>query len=392
MRYSFADCEIDTDALRLSRAGEPVAVEPQVFDLLVLLAKNAGRVVSKDEMIASVWQGRIVSDATISARINAARSAVGDDGKRQDVIRTLPRRGIMLQANVAAASPAAPQADTRQHIRYATSADGAHIAWAQSGSGPPVLRAGHHLTHLELDWQSRLWRPTFDKLGAQHTLIRYDARGTGLSDHSTEGADLSSYVDDLKAVADAAGLDRFPLIAHLQSAPVAIRFIADNPGRVTRLILHEGYCRGRAMRAGAPYSPETDPVVALMRDGWGDPDNGFMRGWASMIVPTAPAEDVTALIRLLASAAPREFVVPARMVIDRFTVEDCLDKVDVPTLIVHARGDTIHPVSEARMLAMGIADAELLIVESTNTICIPSDPTWEEQTAAIVDFLDGAGA
>ena len=94
MKYRFADCEIDLGAHVLRRAGDAVHVEPQVFDLLTVLAGAGGDLVGHDDLIARVWQGRIVSDATLAARISAARAAVGDDGKRQAVIRTVPRRGI----------------------------------------------------------------------------------------------------------------------------------------------------------------------------------------------------------------------------------------------------------------------------------------------------------
>jgi DNA-binding winged helix-turn-helix (wHTH) protein/pimeloyl-ACP methyl ester carboxylesterase len=399
MLYQFADCVLDSDTLRLTRGGSHVPVEPQVYDLLVLLASRAGKVVSRDEMIEAVWNGRIVSDATISARINAARKAVGDDGHRQEIIRTLNRRGIELHVAVeqsggpskGESAPAAAVTQT-QKVKYARSADGTRIAYGVSGKGPPLLRAGHHLTHLDLDWHSRLWRPMWDAFGSQHTLVRFDERGTGLSDHAIDGVGISDFVGDLKAVADAAGLERFALLAHLQSTPVALRFIAENPGRVSRLVIHEGYCRGRSMRDGARQSANADPVVALMQNGWGDPENGFMRAWASMIVPNAPPEDVTELIGLLSSAAPAGSVVPARRIIDRFTAEDCLDKIKIPTLIVHARGDTIHPLDEARVLAMGIEGAELVVVESSSTICIPCDPTWQEQVDTIMSFLQADDA
>jgi DNA-binding winged helix-turn-helix (wHTH) protein len=101
MIYRFADCVLDTDRHRFTRSGEPVDLEPQVFDLLTLLAENAGRLVTKDQMIDRVWGGRIVSEATISSRISVARAAVGDTGKDQQTIKTIARRGIELIAPVA---------------------------------------------------------------------------------------------------------------------------------------------------------------------------------------------------------------------------------------------------------------------------------------------------
>src|SRR6266571_1452844 len=94
MTLSFGDYEIDVERRELRRAKTPVHVEPQVFDLLVYLVQNGDRVVSKDDLIASVWGGRIVSDSTLTSRINAARKALGDSGGDQKLIRTIPRKGL----------------------------------------------------------------------------------------------------------------------------------------------------------------------------------------------------------------------------------------------------------------------------------------------------------
>ncbi|MEA2868567.1 MAG: hypothetical protein QOE39_3282 [Bradyrhizobium sp.] len=94
MILSFDDCEVDLERRELWRAKRAVHVEPQVFDLLVYLLRNRDRVVSKDDLISSVWGGRIVSESTLTSRVNAARTAVGDSGREQRLIRTIPRKGL----------------------------------------------------------------------------------------------------------------------------------------------------------------------------------------------------------------------------------------------------------------------------------------------------------
>ena len=94
MILSFGDCAIDVERRELTRAGATVHVEPQVFDLLVHLVENRDRVVSKDDLIAAVWGGRIVSDSTLTSRINSARKAIGDSGEQQSLIRTVARKGF----------------------------------------------------------------------------------------------------------------------------------------------------------------------------------------------------------------------------------------------------------------------------------------------------------
>ena len=100
MLYVFADCALDTDRRELRRGTTLTAVEPQVFDLLEFLIRNRDRVVSKDDLIASIWHGRIVSESALATRINAARSAIGDSGEAQRLIKTLPRKGIRFVGTV----------------------------------------------------------------------------------------------------------------------------------------------------------------------------------------------------------------------------------------------------------------------------------------------------
>jgi len=104
MIYRVNGRDLDTASMEVSADGAVIAVEPKVFDLLRLLVENHGRTISRDEIIANVWNGRIISDATISARMNAARKAIGDDGERQTVIKTVPKRGYRVVAKVEVAA------------------------------------------------------------------------------------------------------------------------------------------------------------------------------------------------------------------------------------------------------------------------------------------------
>jgi TolB-like protein len=100
LRYLFGDYTLDADRRELCRAGQPVHVEPQVFDLLLYVIRNRDRVVTRDDLMAGVWGGRIVAESTLGNRINAARHAIGDSGERQQFIRTIARRGIMFVGDV----------------------------------------------------------------------------------------------------------------------------------------------------------------------------------------------------------------------------------------------------------------------------------------------------
>src|SRR5882757_4282563 len=110
MHFFFSDYVLDTDRRELCRGPDRVPLEPQVFDLIVYLLENHDRVVSKDDLITSIWHGRIVSESTLTSRINAARKAVGDSGEDQKLIRTVVRKGLRFVGTVHAKSNGAEPA------------------------------------------------------------------------------------------------------------------------------------------------------------------------------------------------------------------------------------------------------------------------------------------
>lgn len=385
MRYRFADCEIDTDAHRLAVAGEPRTVEPQVFDLIRHLVENPGRLVSRDELIEAVWGGRIVSDSAISARISAARAAVGDDGAKQAIIATVPRRGFRLAVapetvREAAAEPArsAGQASSSaQRVRFCTSADGTRIAYARTGSGRPFVRAGHWLTHLEHDWQSPVWRPFLDELGRNFQVTRYDQRGNGLSDWTVADFSLDRFVEDLEAVVDAAGLDHFVLYGTSQGAPISIAYAARHPDRVSHLILHGGYVKGRLVRGPAEEREAGRAMLTLIRHSWGKPGSAFLTSFAAMYVPDGTQEQIESLAELQRRTTNAENASALREAVDGFDVAGLLGRVSCPTLVLHARNDGVHPIEQGRALAAGIPGAEFVMLDSDDHAILSHEPAWD---------------
>ena len=136
-----------------------------------------------------------------------------------------------------------------QDIRFARSADGVGIAYAVHGSGPPLLIVKNWLSHLQFDWQSPVWRHYLVELGRIATVIRYDERGYGLSDRKVTDHSLQARVADLEAVADAAQLERFALLAMAQGGPVAIEYAARHSERLTRLMFYGSFAGDRLATA-----------------------------------------------------------------------------------------------------------------------------------------------
>lgn len=392
MRYVFADCELDLDRHVLRRAGADVHVEPQVFELIACLVKAEGRLVSYDELIAHVWGGRIVSDATLATRVSMARAAVGDDGKRQVVIRTVHSRGLQLSAATrpdpeaaTADTPAGPTSQARrQTIRIATSRDGTAIAWAETGEGPPLLRGGHWLGHLEHDWSSPVWRPLLDRLARGRRLVRYDPRGTGLSERRLNGATIENLTDDMEAVADAAGLDRFPIYAVSQSVPVALALAACRPERVSGLVLFNGLIQGSTAR-GEPEVTET--IVGMIRTGWGVPGSAFMRAVATVFMPRSTPEEVESLVEMQTLSTSPELAAQIRQMIGAIDVRHYLEKIECPALVMHCSGDQVQSAEQSKQLAGSLRDAEFHLLDSPNHVPVPSDPAWSPSLEKLEAFL-----
>jgi DNA-binding winged helix-turn-helix (wHTH) protein len=179
--FVFSDCELDLDRFELRRAGQLRPVEPQVFDLLAVLIRERHR----------------------------------DDGRSQRLIRTAHGRGYQFAAPVDEAAQPDPVASLSptppaQEIRLTPAGDGIRLAYAISGAGPRLVKAANWLSHLAYDWESPVWRHWLAELSSRFRLVRYDERGCGLSDWDIGRFSFDDWVDDLEAVADAAGLDRFP--------------------------------------------------------------------------------------------------------------------------------------------------------------------------------------
>lgn len=385
MRYRFGTFVLAPDTRELLAADRALPVEPQVFDLLHLLVRERERVVSTDELIEVIWNGRIVSDSAISARISAARAAVADDGKRQQWIRTVPKRGFRFVGPVEAiasspqhpASPSTvPAHADHQRIAFCHSADGTRIAYASSGNGFPLVKAGHWLTHLEHDWRSPIWRPFLDRLNSQFRLVRYDQRGNGLSEWDVADFSLERFVEDLEAVVAASAIGRFALYGSSQGAPIAIAYACRHPERVSHLILHGGFEKGRLVRATESERSQGEAILTLMRNGWGKASSPFIDAFATMFIPDGTREQIESLVELQRSTTSPENAVSIRKAVDSFDVSGLLEQVEVPTLVIHARDDGVQPLEQAYQLAARIPGAEFLMLESRNHVILPDEKAW----------------
>ena len=393
MIFVFGDCELDLDRFELRRAGRLRPVEPQVFDLLAVLIRERQRVVPKEELLDTVWGNRFVSESALTSRVKAARQAIGDDGRSQRLIRTAHGRGYQFVAPVSQAphpDPAAGVSPTPpvQEIRFCTAGDGTRLAYAVSGAGPPLVKAANWLSHLAYDWESPVWLHWLAELSQRFRLIRYDERGCGLSDWDIGRFCFDDWVDDLEAVVDVAGLDRFPLLGISQGGPVAIAYAVRHPERVTRLVLLGAYAQGRRKRAqSADELALAEARIEIVRLGWGRPDPTYRQIFVARFLPEATQTQWRSFDELQRRSTSPENAQRFMAEFANIDVTDLAPKLTVPTLIMCSRREPDNVFEQSRLLAALIPNSRLVPLDSSNHLLPEHDPAWKHFLAEIDRFL-----
>jgi len=391
--FFFENNVLDADRRELRREGQLVAVEPQVFDLLVFLIRNRDRVVSKDDLLAGVWDGRIVSESTLASRINAARRAIGDSGEQQRLIRTVARKGLRFvgevrEGHVPSEVPAPMSSPKRyQEVTFCRTADGVNLALAVGGDGPPLIKVANWLTHIEYDWESPIWSPLLQRLAARSRLIRYDGRGNGLADREVDDISFAAFVRDLETVVEAVAVKRSAFLGISQGAAVAVAYAVRHPEHVSKLILYGGYAQGRNKRGSAAEAEMARAFLAIMRHGWGDEHSAFMKAFSSVFFPNGSPQQIKWLVDLQRVTTSPENAARIRNACDDIDVTGLLPKVQVPTLVLHCRHDNVAPLEQGRLMARSIPHAKFVTIESDNHVLLSDEPEWPRLIGEIEAFL-----
>jgi pimeloyl-ACP methyl ester carboxylesterase/DNA-binding CsgD family transcriptional regulator len=275
-----------------------------------------------------------------------------------------------------------------QQIRFTEAPDGARIAYAVAGHGPPLVKAAHWLSHLEFEWRSPLWRSWLQAMANRWTLIRYDERGCGLSDRQAEGFSFDDWVRDLETVVDACGLERFALVGMSQGGPIAIAYAHKHPERVSHLVLYGTYLRGRPKWSGSSEPErESETLIRLIELGWGRAGSPYAEVFAALFLRQPDAEQrrqFTELQRLSASPATASAIVRG---FDAIDVTDLARALSVPTLVLHARDDARVPFEEGRRAASVIPGARLVGLDGASHILQPGEPALDQFLDATSEFL-----
>jgi class 3 adenylate cyclase len=212
-------------------------------------------------------------------------------------LKNIPKLVDAYSAELPGLSGPTESGQSALKVEYCRAPDGVRLAYARVGTGPPLVKTANWMNHLQYDWDSPEFRYLFLDLARDFTLLRYDARGNGMSDWDVDELSLDAWVTDLETVINAAGLDRFPLFAMSQGCAISVAFAVRHPERVSHLILYGGFARGAYVRAKNELELQKAKALAsLIRTGWGDDSPVYRQLFSSLFMPGATHEQLENLL------------------------------------------------------------------------------------------------
>jgi pimeloyl-ACP methyl ester carboxylesterase/DNA-binding CsgD family transcriptional regulator len=278
---------------------------------------------------------------------------------------------------------------TTQRIRYMRTTDGVQLAWADAGTGSVMVKAANWLTHLEYEWESPVWRHWIRFFSDHFRFVRYDERGCGMSDLNVGDLSLERWVEDLEGVVAAADpQEPFALLGISQGGPICVAYAVKHPERVSHLVLYGAYARG-ALRRGDPGRESFyRAMIDLVRLEWGSDNPTFRQVFTSRFIPGGTDEQLGWFNDLCRKTLTPE--IAAQLLESRGTLEvtELLGEVRTPTLILHARGDSVAPIAEGHILAAGIPGAQFVELDSNNHILLENEPAWKRFCDEVLEFME----
>jgi pimeloyl-ACP methyl ester carboxylesterase len=273
-------------------------------------------------------------------------------------------------------------------VQFCETSDGVRIAYSVTGAGPPLVKAANWLSHLEHDAASPVWRHWIDEFSRRRSFIRYDERGCGLSDWDVADFRFEAWVRDLETVVDHLGLEQFPIIGLSQGGPVALAYTALHPERVSHLILVGTYATGWAKRdLGAAAIREQEALIELTELGWGQDTPTYRRLFSTIFMPDASEEQLAAFTELHRQTTSPRNAARFQREFGQIDVSHLLSQIAVPTLVMHAAGETRVPLELGRRLAAGIRNSRFVSLDSRNHLLSGDEPAWPVFVREIYAFV-----
>jgi pimeloyl-ACP methyl ester carboxylesterase/DNA-binding winged helix-turn-helix (wHTH) protein len=388
-KYLFGNYLLDVGERRLLRDNEDIRLRGKPFDTLCVLVENGGKLVRKDAFMESVWPDSVVEDNNLDYCISQLRKLF----QPAKYIETVPRHGyrflgdVIIPPSHGQLEPSdQPPGSSDQSVEFFTTSDGVRIAYHIGGQGPVLVRTIHWLNHLDFEWKTPLRRQWLSEVMRHNTLVRYDQRGSGLSDWNVSDFSFERTVQDFEELVDAAGLEKFSILGGCQGAAVAIAYAVRHPERVTKLIINGTFANG--WPAPGPGAQEhLEAMLTLIRSGWGRDNPAFRQLWTTLFRPDADSVEAAWLNELQRVSSSPENAAHMIAEFPNIRVLDMLPKISCPTLVLHSRDDGAVPVQEGKLIAARIRGARFVELASRSHMVAPGDAGWEQLVQEFSAFM-----
>jgi len=270
-----------------------------------------------------------------------------------------------------------------QEIRYCRVGNGTRIAWSTAGSGYPLIRSLGWFTNLEMEWDSPVSSAFCQKLANRFQLIRYDGRGMGLSDRDVSEFSTESRLEDLEAVIDASGVEKFALLGMSEGGPTAIRYAAKHPERVSHLIIWGSFL----VTPTKDDVPQFASIARLVPKHWGSESAAFHQMFTATFLPDGNAAENKLFNDLQRTSAAPETVAAFMASTTEIDVREIAGDVNTPALVLHRKGDLAIPVRFGKEVAAELPNSKLVLLEGSNHWIVTEDATVDHVISLIDEFV-----
>ncbi len=391
----------------VSKRNEVIKMQCKV---LSRLANNETLIIFDQLAWSYIWLERSPYDKNAANLILTQLAFLGKNSERERLLETLTSRfrragiqwnstkAIMLNGQDNSNDDVSHNLDkskqhsikemvSRQKTKFCITDDKVRLAYATVGKGYPIVKTANWLTHLEYDWEAPIWSPLFRELALEHSFLRYDERGNGLSDWNVKNISFDSFVKDLEAVIQANELERFALLGISQGASVAIEYAVNNPDKVSHLILFGGYAAGWRVGTTKEVEAQREAVITLTATGWGQDNPAYRQIFSSTFLPSANKEELDWFNEYQRLTTSPKNAVRFLSVFSSIDVRAQLNQVKVPTLVIHSLGDQRVSSEEGRKIASMIPNAEFVGLESDGHLLLGREPSSKVFVNAIKEFI-----